>query len=72
MIIDVTIENGKTVWLNTDKIILFYRYESDPNNPSVTIIDYETGDGIQLLTIVEEAKWLQQRINDEILSRYRV
>ena len=61
MIIEVT-NNGKSVWLNTDKIIKFYTYKNG-SNPTVTIVDYEAGDDVQMLTIAEEAKWLQQKIN---------
>lgn len=64
MIIEVTMENnGKSLWLNTDKIIKFYTHKSDPNNPTVTIIDYEAGNDVQMLTIAEEAMWLQDMIN---------
>lgn len=62
MIIDVTVNRTKKkMYLNKDKIIQFY--EIAENDKTVTVIEYEAGDDCWTLHIVEDAKWLQQRLN---------
>lgn len=66
MIIQVTAYNTKVpVFINTDKIIKFYNYvdKTGKDARNCTVIDYEAGDDIRMLTIEEDPHWLQDAIN---------
>ena len=61
MIIEVTTYNTKVpMFINTDKIIKFYKSKAES---ACTYIEYENGQACSMLTIEEDPKWLQQKIN---------